>query len=135
MSDTPDEMKDHARFVREATGHVLINGLGIGMVLKNVLAKESVCTVTVNEISEEVIKMVAPHYSCECLTINHADAFTWKPAKGIKFDSIWHDIWADKCTDNLPEMTRLHRRYARWLNPEGYQGSWGKEQIKRHKGC
>lgn len=131
MSDTPSEMNDHSYFVRKAKGYVLINGLGLGMVLKNVLAKPEVETVIVNELSQDVIGLVAPHYQDDRLCVNHADALMWKPPRGIVFNAIWHDIWDDKCESNLQEMSKLHRRYARWLAPGGYQASWGREEIKR----
>lgn len=25
-------------------------------------------------------------------------------------DAVWHDVWDELCTDNLPQMHRLHRR-------------------------
>ena len=63
MSDTPSEMRDHFYAVHKATGSCLLNGLGIGMVLKAILAKKEVTDVTVVELSEEVLQMVAPHES------------------------------------------------------------------------
>lgn len=128
MSDTPDEMRGHEMFVRKATGNVLINGLGIGMVLKNVLAKEDVKSVVVNELSEDVIELVAPYYKDDRLTINHVSAFNYKPPKGLKFDAIWHDIWDYICTDNLEEMKKLHRKYGRYCT--GYQGSWERSRLE-----
>ena len=34
MSNTTDEVNDHAHFIRMAEGNVLINGLGLGVCLK-----------------------------------------------------------------------------------------------------
>lgn len=34
MSNTPDEIRDFSRFVRYAKGSVLVNGLGLGVLLK-----------------------------------------------------------------------------------------------------
>jgi len=131
MSDTFNEMSEHSGFVRMAKGHVLINGLGIGMVLKNVLLKPSVATVWVNEIEQDVIDLVGRYYPDVRVTIFKQDAFTFKPCdKTIKFDAIWHDIWPDKCSDNLLEMAKLHRRYSQWLAPGGFQDSWAKKEIK-----
>lgn len=133
MSDTHDEMYDHQFFVHRAKGNILINGLGIGMVLKNVLLKPEVDLVIVNELSEDVIKLVASHYQDPRLTINHTDAFTWKPKNGLKFDNIWHDIWISRCTDNLEDMKKLCRRYGKWKTPNGYQGCWSREQLEYYK--
>jgi len=129
MSDTPDEKRDHYWFVREARGHVLIQGLGLGMVLGAVLAKPDVEHVTVIEKSEDVIGLVANHYACERLTVICADAMTWQPPKGIRYGAVWHDIWDDICADNLDEMKALHRRYGRRAD---WQGSWARELCERY---
>lgn len=36
-------------------------------------------------------------------------------------------IWPEIVTTNLPEMTRLHRKYGRRV---GWQGSWCREQLQ-----
>ena len=125
MSDTPSEISDHRYFMRVATGNVLLNGLGLGMVLQAILRKDDVEKVVVNEIDQDVINIVAPHYQDQRLVINHTDAFAWKP-NGIRFNSVWHDIWDNICEDNLSEMKQLHRRYGHWLQQPSFQGSWGR---------
>jgi len=124
MSDTPAEMRDHLAPEWKAKGSCLINGLGIGMVLQAVLAKPEVTDVTVVEISQELIDLVAPHYADPRLTVVCADAFEFVPPKGKRYQMVWHDIWDDICTDNLPEMAKLHRKYGRRAD---WQGSWSKE--------
>lgn len=62
MSDTRDEIHDHSGAIIEATGRVLIHGLGIGMVVQACLRKKDVKHVTVVEKSADVIALVAPHY-------------------------------------------------------------------------
>lgn len=127
MSDTPAEMRDHGEPVRRATGSVLINGLGLGMVLGAILAKPSVTDVTVVELAPEVIRLVGPTYADPRLTIVCADAFDWQPPKGKRYDCVWHDIWPDICLDNLAEMTRLHRKYGRRCD---WQGSWCRGELQ-----
>jgi spermidine synthase len=127
MSDTPAEMRDHGMAVRNAYGSCLINGLGLGMVLKNILLRPDVTDVTVVEISQELIDLVGPHYADPRLTIVCSSAFDYKPPKGKRYDMVWHDIWDDLCTDNLKEMTVLHRKYGRLCE---WQGSWGKELLQ-----
>tara|TARA_R100001530_G_C4307705_1_gene152162 strand:+ start:51 stop:539 length:489 start_codon:yes stop_codon:yes gene_type:complete len=60
MSDTPAEISDHLEIIYQAKGNVLINGLGIGMVVIVCARKKEVKKIIVNEISEDVIKLVAP---------------------------------------------------------------------------
>lgn len=124
MSDTPDEIRDHLEAIHKARGHVLVNGLGLGIVIQAMLNKPEVEKVTVIEISPDVIALVGPHYQThfgDRLEIIEADAFTWQPPKGVRYDVVWHDIWNDICADNLPEMHKLHRKYGRRA---GWQGSW-----------
>jgi hypothetical protein len=126
MSDTPDEIRDHLGFVQRATGRVLIAGLGLGMVLQAVARKDDVSHVTVIEQSEDVIRLVADHYRAKPfgtkIEIVHHDVMEWRPPRTARWDSAWFDIWDDLCTDNLPEMATLHRRYARRVST--YYGSW-----------
>jgi hypothetical protein len=128
MSDTPSEIRDHLWFINKANGNVLLNGLGLGVALQAVLQNEDVNKVVVNEISEDVIKLVSPSFKSDRLIINNIDAFKYKP-NGMRFDYIWHDIWADICKDNLLEMKALHRRYGHWLQGDKIQGSWRRESL------
>lgn len=136
MSDTPDEMKDHLSPIYEAKrngGHVLINGLGIGMVAGAIAALENVTKVTVIEKSPEVIALVGPSLTERFgskIEIIEADSYEFKPPKGVRYTVVWHDIWLDLCTDNLQFMAKLHRKYGRRTD---WQGSWGKELLKYHR--
>jgi len=126
MSDTRAEKRDHIGFVRRACGDVLINGLGLGMVCGAVLRKPDVTSVTVVELSSDVISLVGASYPEA--TIVHADAMTWRPPSGVRYGAVWHDVWDDICEDNLPEMKTLHRRYGRRA---AWQGSWARELCER----
>lgn len=133
MSDTPDEMRDHAEFYRQAStrgGRLLIHGLGLGMVLQGVLSLQNVEHVDVVEIDEHVINLVAPAFGADVesgrLSIHHDDCFTSTWPAGTRFSCCWHDIWPALTAENLEEMRRLHRRFTRRCD---WQGSWGKELI------
>ena len=131
MSDTPKERMDHWRFVDKATGNVLISGLGIGMCVHAVLLKPEVTSVTVLEISEDVINLVAPYYTKDKrVTVIHTDAMSWKPPKCVMYDAVWHDIWDDICTDNLPEMATLNRRYSRKAR---WKGCWSQNELRQRQ--
>jgi len=121
MSDTPKERHDHFEFIRNAKGHVLINGLGMGCCLASVIDK--VDSATVIEKSQDVINLIGKHFpKAEIIC---ADAFEWKPKK--RYNAVWHDIWSDICADNLPEMHRLHRKYGRFAD---WQGSWSRDELE-----
>ena len=140
MSNTPDEISDFMHFVHNAKGSVLINGLGLGVVLQALLDRQDdeITDITVIEKSQDVINLVAPTFANESrVKIINADAFEYLPEKGKTFSAVWHDIWEDICTDNLKEMTKLHRKYGKIAK---YQDSWCKDlclrvkkrQLKRH---
>lgn len=129
MSNTPTEISDFMGFVRRATGNVLVNGLGLGVLLKALLNKPDVTKITVIEKSADVIKLVAKTYLQDSrVTIINADAFEYVPPKNQKYDAVWHDIWDDICWDNLSEMTKLHKKYGRRSQ---YQESWCRAECKR----
>ena len=133
MSDTPDEIRDHFEMIRMAKGSVLINGLGLGVVLKAVLEKPEVTDATVIELSPEVIELVGKHYQDKYGTrvqIINADAFTYKSPKGRRYGAVWHDIWDSICTSNIPEMHKLHRKYGSIAD---WQGSWCRWQCERNR--
>lgn len=131
MSDTPAEKSDHIEFVKKAKGHVLINGLGLGMCLNAVLRKPDVDRVTVIELFEDVTTLSGPHYATDPrVEIINCSAFSYQPPKGVRYGAVWHDIWDDLCTDNLVEMSRLHRKYGRRAD---WQGSWGRDILQYRK--
>ena len=127
MSNTRMEQITNYEPVRRAQGRVLINGLGLGMVLTAILKKPEVSFVRVVELSEDVIRLVAPSFTREAaagrLEIIHANALQYRPARGERFDVVWHDIWDNICSDNLDDMKLLHRRYGRRCD---WQGSWAR---------
>jgi hypothetical protein len=128
MSDTPAECRDFGYFVRDAHGSALVNGLGLGCVVQALLAKKLVSDVTVIEIEQDVINLVAPHVADPRLNVIHADAYTWKAPPGRIWDFVWHDIWDEICGDNAPLMGKLHRKYARRCRVK--QDSWCRDQVK-----
>ena len=129
MSNTPAEIRDHLSFIWKAKKgkNILINGLGVA--LTEILKSDVVEKVTIIEKSQDVIKLTAPTFLDDPrVEIIHADAFEWKPPKGARYDAVWHDIWDNICSNNLPEMTKLHRKYGKRTD---WQGSWCKELCKR----
>jgi hypothetical protein len=136
MSDTPAEVRDHFEILyklrlAEPETHVLIHGLGLGMVLGAALRNPNVAHVDVVEIAAEVIALVAPTYSSDPrLTIHEGDAFTYRWSTWKRWDIVWHDIWPNLCTDNLGEMATLHRKFGRRCD---WQGSWGKESLRAER--
>lgn len=127
MSNTQMECHELRRFVELAEGRVLINGLGLGVALTAVLKKPEVTFVRVIEKSPDVLRLVEPSFNDPRLEIMAGDALTYKPARGEKYDVIWHDIWNDICGDNLAEIRLLRKR---WAQRCGWQGCWSEAMLR-----
>jgi len=137
MSDTPAEILDHwpatDQIRKPRTERVLINGLGLGMIVKFALEQEHVKHVDVVEIDERIVKLVGPTYAAdERVTIHRADAFDkmveWP--RNSHWDVVWHDIWRDIDLDNMPAIATLKRSYAR---RSGWQGAWSQDILTRQR--
>ncbi len=129
MSNTPMEVRTNWEAYRKATGRVLLNGLGLGMLLEGILSKPDVTHVRVIEVDAQVIRLVAPHFASDPrVQVVHANALEYRPARGERFDYAWHDIWDSISEDNLPVMATLGRRYNRRVAMA--QGFWGRDIIR-----
>ena len=135
MSDTDAERRDHLLPLRAAerveARRVLINGLGLGMVVKGLLSFPHVEWIDVVERDPRVAALVGPHYTqTGRVAVHVADAYEqcrrWP--RGTRWDVGWSDIWPDVSTDDLPDMARLNRSYGRRC---GWHGCWGQELIIR----
>ncbi len=129
MSNTPMEVRTNLEAYRRATGRVLVNGLGLGMLLEGILSKPDVTYVRVIEVDAQVIRLVAPHFASDPrVEVIHANALEYRPAKGERFDYAWHDIWDSIGEDNLPVMAALGRRYNKRV--AAAQGFWARDIIR-----
>lgn len=131
MNTTPMELRTCNWIMREATGSILINGLGLGVILTFILKKKDVKEVWIIEKERAVIDLVGPTYETDKrIKIIHADAMTYVPPKGKRFNVVWHDIWPEFNEDNLVDMNKLHRRYGRLCDK---QNSWGREILLQRR--
>lgn len=126
MTNTLMEYRSHLPIIHHASGVVLLNGLGLGMVLTAILEKPQVTRVDVVEISPEVLRLVSPTFKGERVHFYCEDAFKFSP-NGTRYNAVWHDIWNDICSDNLPAMTRLKRKYGRKCD---WQGCWSESMLR-----
>jgi hypothetical protein len=107
MSDTPSEIREHADAIRDATGDVLITGLGLGCIVSALLAKPDVTSITVVEIDRDVIAITGPYYENEprvkIVNMDAIAAAAWFASEGVGFDYAWHDIWSHIADRNLDD--------------------------------
>lgn len=138
MSDTPDEISDHGAAFHQAkrSERILINGLGLGCLLRGVLSLDNVRHVDVVEISGELVEAMLENADwCRDprVTIHVADAFTMKFPVGTTWDMAWHDVWDNLSGDNLGDGLNhdgygtLNRKYGGRVQ---WQGAWGQELVR-----
>ena len=137
MTDTPMERRTNLEFMDNVHGDVLIGGLGIGMIIAPLLCKEigdKVDTIRVVESSPDVIKLVKPYLDkldrFDKLEVVECDVMEYWTDD--RFNVVYFDIWPEITCDNLPEMSKLHRRWAHRMDksdPNRWLSSW------RHKDC
>lgn len=132
MSDTPSEIEDMqqmATSVQKKHTHVLIAGLGMGILTTLVAQKENVQKVTVIEISPEVVEMVSPYLpDKEKVEIIVDDFREWikqqEQSDLRQYDAVLLDIWGDISLDDLSDMVSL------WVQSGAEHGAiWGVEVL------
>ncbi|CAD5988519.1 hypothetical protein PCC9214_05400 (plasmid) [Planktothrix tepida] len=105
MSLTPMELESQAHHAIAACGHTVIMGLGMGLLLYNVIQKDSVRQVTVVERDPEIVELLYQIANPKSWTgwdkvkIVIADALNWKPDEPVDFLSV--DIWSKLGDMNL----------------------------------
>lgn len=137
MSDTPMETRTNKRFIDRARGRVLIFGLGLGVVLRPLLAKPEVTHVIVVENNADVVALVEPKFSDPRLVVMDGDAKDpglvdlFVDRGHSTFDTVWIDIWPEIGHQNEPEMKKLSSMWASVLHPGGgYIGCWSRTESK-----
>lgn len=124
MEDTPFEIKTHMNFMLRANGNVLVTGLGLGCVVRGLLANPNVEHVTCIEKEKDVLDLVQPHMPTDRLTIIHADALEWTRKNKELFDFAWHDLWT--CEESgEPSLSFWHAEcLMNCRSRVKYQGAW-----------
>lgn len=124
MEDTPFELQTHLGFVMHAYGDVLVTGLGLGCVIRGLLANPNVEHVTCIENSPDVLKLVAPHMPTERLTIIEADALHWTATNKTAFNCAWHDLWTNREAGE-PHLDLWHETMLMYCRGKvNHQGAW-----------
>jgi hypothetical protein len=132
MSDTPAEREENMRPLEMARGHVLIAGLGLGMLAKAVADKPGVESLTIVEIHQGVVDLVYSNLKLDEFKaeVVLADAHEWKPSPGRKFDTIFLDIWPKYGDSMLADMIRLKEKWQLFLNSGGWIEGWMERELR-----
>jgi hypothetical protein len=105
-------MQAHAR---EYRGHVLVAGLGLGLIVHALAANPEVAGITVVERDKDVIDLVSPHLpEAPPTSVVHADWYDYRPDRPP--DGVFYDLFAGDGRELVPEaiaeMIAMRRRFG-----------------------
>lgn len=125
MSDDPVELSRHLEPIAAAHGRVLVTGLGLGCVLRGLLANPDVVHVDVVERDPDVLRLVVPHLPPGRWQIHESDALEFvRSHRAMRWDVAWHDLWSDPDLGEEP-LAVIHLRLIAELGERvGWQGAW-----------
>jgi hypothetical protein len=131
MNDFPDELKKHLEFIMVARGRVLVGGLGLGCVVRGLLAKGRVEAIDVIERSADVIKLCGDSVKDARVTIHQRDALNGF-IKGGPWDWAWWDLWSDPERDE-PHLQVTHMELVKRFSDRvrNLQGAWAMPRQHR----
>lgn len=128
MEDSLAELRKHLPFLLRARGRVLVSGLGLGCVVRALLAKPEVERVDVVEIDPRLAARVGSEFARDPrYHLYLGDALTIEWPADARWDYAWHDICepADSGEERTRTLHELHLhlmfRYRRLVRA---QGAW-----------
>ena len=137
MSDTRMEKITNTEFIKNAHGEVMIAGLGIGLILENLIPlyeSGEVTRIVVYEKYQDVIDLVAHRYMDRLpLEVRCEDIMTYKPQKEEKYDTLYFDIWPDVDEKNLDDIRVLHNRWKSHKKDGAWMGSWMADFLRKRR--
>jgi hypothetical protein len=124
MQDSEAEYNEHQWLWDNMTGDILVGGLGIGMINQALIDNPDITSVTIVEISQDVVDLVwddCPKDDSFLLIV--ADFETWTPPEGTTYDVIWCDAWLwDNSLTYSAYRNLMTERYSPYTNEIGYWG-------------
>lgn len=120
MEDSHVELKRHLPIWLAAHGRVLVTGLGLGCVVRGLLASPNVSHIDVIEIDPDIALIVGEEFvGNPRVTLKIGDALTLEPP-GERWDFAWHDIWCEGSG-----LQKLHLELmGRYRDRVPAQGAW-----------
>ena len=94
MRDSSYEYMCHKWLWHNATGDILVAGLGIGFLNKELIDNHNFNSITIIENSQDVIDLVWPYCARDNrFTLIKADIETWNVPVDSYWDIGWFDVW------------------------------------------
>jgi hypothetical protein len=122
MEDSYRELSRHLPIWFAARGRVLVTGLGLGCVVRGLLASPYVDHIDVIEIDRDIARIVGDEFRYHPrVNIYNCDAFAFPLTRCIRWDFAWHDIWEE----TTKQLHLAHARLiCRFRNHCDRQGAW-----------
>lgn len=133
MTNDDHEIRDAARFASTASGCVLVLGLGLGMVIRMLLARDEVTCIAVVEIDQKVIDLVGDSVTHDRrVTIRQGDALSAGTVKKHRrrypnASAVWADIWDSADANSYDSRMGL---IAKWQEVAPDIKCWGMDRSQ-----
>ena len=123
MEDSKPELRQHLPIWLKGRGRILVTGLGLGCVVRGLLANPDVERIDVIEIDRGILDVIGPEFAGEDrVNLIHGDALK-HPINGEWWDFAWHDIWVDEACGR--DLQLFHADLiAKFMSVCGPQGAW-----------
>ena len=123
MEDGRRELSKHLPIWIHARGRVLVTGLGLGCVVRGLLANPRVERVDVVELEEWILEVVGPEFEDDPrVSLIHADAHRWRPAEA--YDYAWHDLHDNEGVGDHVQLQHARLLHRMKRHVRGAQGAW-----------
>jgi len=121
MKDSATEYYQHQWLWDNATGDILVAGLGIGFLNKELINNHNFNSVTIIENSQEVIDMVWPYCARDSrFTLIKEDIETWNVPEGSHWDIGWFDSWiSDNPLSYNGYISAMRNKYSSYCDKVG----------------
>ncbi len=128
MIDSPVLIQDQQEVVKDAFGHIVVGGLGLGLVVGMLIDIDDVKKVTVIENNQDVINLVWHAYSMNTkCSMRFANAKTI-PEKQMKLlgqvDRVWLDLWPTDDSSSVSERWSAYKKWSKicpWVGISAYK--------------
>ena len=121
MKDCQYEYDTHQWLWDNATGNILVAGLGIGFLNKELIDNHNFTSVTIIENSQDVIDLVWPYCAKDSrFTLIKEDIETWNVPAGSHWDIGWFDSWvADNPLSYDAYVSAMKYKYGQFCDKIG----------------
>lgn len=134
MEDSVIELSRHLPIWMAARGRVLVTGLGLGCVVRGLLANPMVRRIDVVEIDPDIVRVIGPEFAADPRVMIHlGDALKIRWSPDTRFDFAWHDLWKEGRGLQLMHAELIIRlrgiagRQGAWAFPRTFAKLWARK--------